>query len=265
MSLKVYPGNFPGTICLAGMAASAKFSFHRLLSKRKLRIDWMFLWNDVTFCAGQRNMMGDSLFICNFTVACAAFLRRMRQQRIMRIMTFHTRFAGIMKHRYNLRKPGGAWRIVAMTKRAISALPRCVGCEFIGGLNVLRCGSVTHFAGYIPVVRSFFEFRDIIMAIHARATTGVFYLLRNYLTDRIGPVMAVFSEWFGDKQYASPYKCDDCYCKKYSYTNYLLGYPEPVQKVVSERILIIVKKRFAILPVLSSEVNIYLRVSTQNI
>ena len=139
-------------------------------------------------------MMGYSLFICNFTVAGAAFLGRMRQKRIMRIMTFHTRFTGIMKHRDNLRKSGRAGRIVAVAKRAISALPRCVGYEFIGGLDMLRCRTMTHFARYTSVMRSFLEFRNIIMAINTCPGTGVFNLLRNYLTDRIGPVMAVSSE-----------------------------------------------------------------------
>jgi hypothetical protein len=138
--------------------------------------------------------MGYSLFVCNFTVAGAAFLGRMRQQRIMRIMTIHTCFAGIMKHRYNLRKPGGAGRIVAMTKRAISAPPRCFGCEFIGRIGMLRCRSMTDFARYVSVMRSFFEFRDIIMAINARAITGVLNFLGDYLIDRIGPVMAISSE-----------------------------------------------------------------------
>ncbi len=139
-------------------------------------------------------MMGDSLFICNFTVASAAFLRRMRQKRIMRIMTFHTRFAGIMKHGDDLRKTGGAGRIVAVAKRAISTPSQCGGYEFIGRIDMFRCRAMTDFARYIPMVRSFLEFRDIIMAIQAGATTGIFYLLRSYLADRIGPVMAVFSE-----------------------------------------------------------------------
>ncbi len=139
-------------------------------------------------------MMGYSLLVCNFTVASTAFLRRVRQKRIMRIMTFHTSFAGIMKHGDNLRKPGGAGRIVTVAKRAISTPSRCVRYEFVRGIGMPRCGTMTNFARYISMMRFFFEFRDIIMAIHARATTGVFYFLRSYLADRIGPVMTVFSE-----------------------------------------------------------------------
>jgi hypothetical protein len=112
----------------------------------------------------------------------------------MRIMTFHTRLAGIMKHGDNLRKPGGAGRIVTVAKRAIFTPSRCVGYEFIGRIDMLRCRAMTDFARYISVMRFFFEFRDIIMAIQARVTTGVFYFLRRYFADRIGSVMAVFSE-----------------------------------------------------------------------
>lgn len=139
-------------------------------------------------------MMGYSLFVRNLTVAGAAFLGSVRQKRIMRIMAFHARFAGIMKHRNDLRKSRGAGGIVTVAKRAMSAPPRSLRCKFIGGLDMLCGGSVTYFAGYITVMRFFFKLGDIIMAINTRPVTGILDLLRYYLTHRIGPVMTVFSE-----------------------------------------------------------------------
>lgn len=51
-------------------------------------------------------MMRDPLYVGNFTVAGAAFLRGMRQKRVMRIMAPHARFAGIMKLCDNLWESG---------------------------------------------------------------------------------------------------------------------------------------------------------------
>ncbi len=101
---------------------------------------------DMTFRAGQRDMMGNRFFRGNFPVAGAAFLRGMGQQRIVGIMTFHTDFARVMQKIQDLRKSGRARRVVLVAQKALIAIPRDVGSEFIGRLDMFRGRSVAHLA-----------------------------------------------------------------------------------------------------------------------
>ena len=154
----------------------------------------MLFGNDMAFFAWQRSMMRDSLFGCDLTVASAAFLRLMRQQGIMCIMTGYARFAGIVQHSNDLRKPGGPRWIITVAEGTIPPLSRGIRNKFIGGFYMLRGRAMAHLAGDISMVGFGFLAINIIMAIIADLIAGIFNFLIGNFIDGVGPIVAVSSK-----------------------------------------------------------------------
>ncbi len=139
-------------------------------------------------------MMRYSFQVSNLAVAGAALLRRVRQKRIVRVVAFHARFAGIMKHGDNLRESGRSGRIVTVTKGTISAFPWRAGNKFIRRLDMLRCRTMACLARNALMIGFLVKFIDLLVTVNTRLVAGIFYILVHHLVDGISSVMAISPE-----------------------------------------------------------------------
>jgi hypothetical protein len=143
---KIDARNFFGAVGPLGMAFSADFPIGRFPDSDRARILPVIGWSHVAIRTSQSCVMRDHFPAGNFPMASAAIFGRMREKRIMGIMTGHTGPAGIMKFRNYLRKTGGARRIIAVTEDTKLAITRGGGNEFIRGTDMFDAGAMADLA-----------------------------------------------------------------------------------------------------------------------
>jgi hypothetical protein len=196
----------------------------------------MVLGNQVAFYASEGGMMGNPLLAGYLTMAGAALFRRVRQERAVWIVTGHARSARIMMLRDNLGESRGSRRIVAVTERTVSALPRGDGHEFIGRFDMLCRGSVAHLTRNAAVIRSLVQLMNLLVAVDASPVTRVIYLLGGNFVNGIRPVMPVGAEGRGNKEHASHYQGTDGYGKNNDQPYDLSGDFDGVQFCISSKV-----------------------------
>jgi len=111
------------------------------------------LWGSVTCGTGKRGVMGHRLLPCDMAMTGAALLRNDRRFRRVRIVTGDAGLPGIVRHTVDLRKPGWPGRVVGVTQRTESSVPRRRRFDTERCGDVLRPRPVAHLAGHPAMIR----------------------------------------------------------------------------------------------------------------
>lgn len=191
---QIDPRNFAGAIGVFIVALAAEFPSRRLIRQRGARAGQMRLGYGMTFLTRQRFVRRDALLIRNLAVAGAAILGRPGCYGVVRIMTTHARFAGIMQSRNNLRESGRARRVITVTDRAEVSFARRRGRKLVRRLDMLGGSPMTDLACQILVVGICFQLIDVFMAFDTGAITGVFDRMGRDLGGGIRPIVAIFAK-----------------------------------------------------------------------
>ena len=105
----------------------------------------------VALRALERNVMRQHLDVIYIAMTGRALRGSMRKLRIVRVMTRHARFAGIVSFRDNLRETRGTRSIIAVTQRTKITRLRFYGVIFKWIIHMLCGWPMTRFAGNAAV------------------------------------------------------------------------------------------------------------------
>ena len=127
--------------------------------------------------AGNLRMIRCGLGPFNLRMTGPAGAGRRGRFRVMRVMTGDTRFPPVMRIRVDLwetSRPGG---VVTVAVGTVVALSRRRGCHFRGIVDMFLRGTMTGFAGQIPMVADLFHCRLLLVTFSADLGASIFDLL----------------------------------------------------------------------------------------
>ena len=117
-------------------------------------------------------------------------------------MTGHTGPSGIVLLRNNLRKTGGAGRVVAVAEWTKASPLRDIWFVFIRRIYMQSCRAMAYFASHSLVARLLFKLVRVRVAINAGFKAGISQLLRTNLVDYLGAIMTQIAKSIWNEQLA---------------------------------------------------------------
>ncbi len=219
--------NVPGTLCILSVATPTELPGHRFGGTIFPRAHPVLLGSVVTACAGNVHVMGNGLGSRDRRVACLAFLRGLGWHGVVGIVAGYAGFHGIVRRGNDLRKPCRSRRKVLVAQRTVSPLPRGPELKLGGIIHVVRCGTVTYFAGETSVIAPGVRLYHVVMTLDASLAAGVTRLQGRRLVQRRSPVMSDFSEIVRYQQLSYRHEQDDEYYQQDGQPLDLLGKLRP--------------------------------------